>query len=38
MRIGEDGSCDTLEGQDNATITNLNPNLDGYYIIKGDTI
>tara|TARA_B100000315_G_scaffold234773_1_gene249100 strand:- start:48 stop:521 length:474 start_codon:yes stop_codon:yes gene_type:complete len=38
MRLGEESSFDIPEGLDNLTITNLDPNLAGAYIVKGDTI
>ncbi|HJP17382.1 MAG TPA: hypothetical protein QF468_01850 [Nitrospinota bacterium] len=38
LRIGEEGTFDIPEGIDSATITNLDPNLEGYYSVKGDTL
>ncbi len=38
MRIGEEGTFDIPEGLDSVTITNLDPNIEAYYTVKGDTI
>jgi len=38
MRLGEESTFDIPEGLDDLTITNLDPNLAGAYIVKGDTI
>ncbi|MEE9165080.1 MAG: hypothetical protein V3U15_02335 [Nitrospinota bacterium] len=38
MRIAEEGSFDIPEGLDDFTITCLDPNIAGSYIVKGDTI
>ena len=38
MKIAESGSCDIPQGHDDLTITNLDPDLEGIYTIKGDRI
>ena len=38
MKLSETESYDIPQGHDDLTITNLDPNLAGAYIVKGDTV